>query len=101
MKILVILQKMPQIPLLKNENLTDGEVGNLHLQVNFGASVDVGRIFYGTLEALGSHQPSIWEEGEAFYDMRNKVLATAQCCVATLAPSVYLNLGLNLFHFYF
>ena len=47
------------------------QVGNLHLEVNFGASVDVGRIFYGTLQALGSHQPSIWEEGEAFYDMQN------------------------------
>ena len=35
---------------------------NLHLQVNFGASVDVGRIFYGMLQSLGCHQPSIWED---------------------------------------
>ena len=47
---------------------------NLHLEVNFGASIDVGRIFYGTLQALGSHQPSIWEEGEAFYNMRSKIM---------------------------
>ena len=44
------------------------------MEVNFGAGVDVGRIFYGTLQALGSHQPSIWEEGEAFYDMRIKIV---------------------------
>ena len=44
------------------------------MEVNLGASVDVGRIFYGTLQALGSHQPSIWEEGEAFYDMRDKIV---------------------------
>ena len=42
--------------------------------MNFGASVDVGRVCFGTLQALGSHQPSIWEEGEAFYDMRNKIV---------------------------
>ena len=50
------------------------QVGNLHLEVNFGASVDVGRIFYGTLQARGSHQTSIWEEGKTFYDMWNKVV---------------------------
>ena len=46
------------------------------MEVNFGASVDVGSIFYRTysLQALGSHQPSIWEEGEAFYDMRDKIV---------------------------
>ena len=42
--------------------------------MNFGASVDVERIFHGALEALGSHQASIWEEGEEFYDMRNKIV---------------------------
>ena len=30
--------------------------------------------FHGALQALGSHQPSILEEGEAFYDMRNKIV---------------------------
>ena len=48
---------------------------NLHLELNSGACVDVGRIFFhGALQALGSHQPSIWEEGEAFYDMRDKIV---------------------------
>ena len=42
--------------------------------MNFGSSVDVGRIFYGTLQALGFHQPSFWEQGEACYDMRNKIV---------------------------
>ena len=58
----------------KRAFLVSAQVGHLHLGVNFGASVDVGRIFYGTLQALGSHQSSIWEEDEAFYDMRNKIV---------------------------
>ena len=37
-------------------------------------SVEVVRIFIGTLQALVSHPPLIWEEGETFYDMRNKML---------------------------
>ena len=46
-------------------------VGNLHLEVNFGASVDVGRIFgsfffHDALQALGSHQPSIWKKAKHF-----------------------------------
>ena len=32
--------------------------------MNFCASVDVGLIFYGTLQALGSHQPSIWKKAK-------------------------------------
>ena len=34
----------------------------------------LGVFFHGALQALGSHQPSIWEESEAFYDMRNKIV---------------------------
>ena len=40
------------------------------LEVNlYGASVDVGRIhfLFGTLQAMGSHQPSVLEEDEAFF----------------------------------
>ena len=42
--------------------------------MDFGASVDAGRIFDGTLQALESNKRSIWEEGETFYDMRNKIV---------------------------
>ena len=69
-------------------------------------------LFHGKLQgvqALGSHQPSIWEEGEAFYDMRDKivrrpgsspVLCQNNACglEVWLSSTVYLNLGLNLFH---
>ena len=66
------------------------------LEVNLcGASVDVGRIIFylGTLQALGSHQPSVLEEDEAFFlTMRSQdsetitFQAAVRCCVtATLA----------------
>ena len=44
------------------------QVGNLHLEGNFGASVDVGRIvfFFGTHQAMGSDQPSIWKKAKYF-----------------------------------
>ena len=65
-------------------------VGDLHLEVNSGASVDVGRIFFhGALQALESHQLSIWEKGETFYDMGKQysetttLLAGVRCCVTT------------------
>merc|ERR1711951_127492 len=90
------------------------QVGNLHLEVNFGASVDVGRIFYGALQTLGSHQASIWEEDEAFYDMRNKIVRRLPSWQRSGVVSQQrwrlrrltlvkrdLNLGLNLFHSYF
>ena len=44
------------------------QVENLHFEVNFGARVDVGRIFFGSPPTLDL------EEGEAFYDMRNKIV---------------------------
>ena len=37
------------------------------MEKNSGASVDVGRIFFhGMLQALGSHQPSIWKKAKHF-----------------------------------
>ena len=36
-------------------------IENLHLEVNSGGSVEIGRIFNSTLQALGSHQLMICE----------------------------------------
>ena len=41
-------------------------MGDLHLEVNSGASVDVGRIFHGALQALGYHQPWISKKAKHF-----------------------------------
>ena len=40
------------VQLLKSENL--------HLEMNFGASVGVRSIFYGKFQSLGSQQPSMY-----------------------------------------
>ena len=50
------------------------QVGNLHLELNFGASVDVGRIFFWYASGPGIPPTLDSEEGEAFYDMRNKIV---------------------------
>ena len=69
------------------------QVGNLHLEVNSGASVDIGRIFcHGALQPLESHQPSIWKKAKHFMIQYAKqdsetttLLAAVRCCVtATL-----------------
>ena len=52
----------------------DAQAENRHLEVNFGASVDVEHIFYGVRQALGSHQHSIWKEGQEFCDMNAVIL---------------------------
>ena len=41
------------------------QIKNLYLEVNFGAIVDVERILYGTLQAMGSHS-SIWKKTKHF-----------------------------------
>ena len=40
-------------------------------KVTFGASVDIGRSFFGKLQALGPMN-TLFGKGEEFYDMRNK-----------------------------
>ena len=49
-------------------------MGNLHLEVNSGASVDVGRIFSWCASGPGIPPTLDLEEGEVFYDMRNKIV---------------------------
>ena len=71
----------------------------------------LGVFFYGTLQALESHQLSVLEEDEAFQGFKwddyppgsSPVLCHSSVCGLDvwLSSTVYLNLGLSLFYSYF
>ena len=55
-----------------------GKTSLLEVEFIYGASVDVGRIYFlfGTLQALGSHQnPRYLEEDDAFFTIRSEDLS--------------------------
>ena len=59
------------------------QVGNFHLEANFGTTVDVGHIFW---YASGPGIPPAFDLGrrEAFYDSETTTLLGAvRCCVTT------------------